>query len=60
MQGWFGPDRRGHVIGNAPDKKYVDIWIVDDWGFEGFQHDLDRCDQTVMLLFQFGQILNHK
>jgi hypothetical protein len=38
-------------------KKYVDVWVVDDWGFDGFESDLERSDQTVMLLFQFGYIL---
>mmetsp|Transcript_1954 Transcript_1954/g.4868 ORF Transcript_1954/g.4868 Transcript_1954/m.4868 type:complete len:537 (+) Transcript_1954:3-1613(+) len=61
-KGWLSwlPSRQGHVTANDASKTFVDVWVVDNWGFDGFLRDLDRCDQTVMLLFQFGQILTHK
>jgi hypothetical protein len=34
------------------------VWIIDDWGFS--THDQITSDQDVMLLFQLGEILNHK
>ena len=57
---WAVSDRRGHIVGNDAGKTNIDVWVVDDWGFGGFEGDQERCDQTVMLLVQFGQILNHK
>ena len=63
QKGWFGlPNRSGHVKSDnaATGRKHIDVWIVDDWGFDGYYDNMERCDQDVMLLFQLGQILTHK
>ena len=62
-KGWFGlPNRSGHVVADnaAAERKNIDVWVVDDWGFDRYYDNMERCDQDVMLLFQLGQILNHK
>ena len=62
-RGWFGlPNRLGHVVSDnaADNRQNIDVWIVDDWGFDRYYDNMERCDQDVMLLFQLGQILNHK
>ena len=42
---WLGaPKTLGSVIANDPNKTNIDIWIVDDWGFDGMHDDMPHCD----------------
>eukprot|EP00040_Diaphanoeca_grandis_P027474 m.156509 g.156509 ORF g.156509 m.156509 type:complete len:941 (-) comp30999_c0_seq1:52-2874(-) len=50
----------GSSLKSEGKKKNIDVWIVEDWGFEGNYDDMTHCDQSVMLTLQLGYILHHK